>query len=85
MFVPDRRVCGPSLAAQGGGTGHPAAACGPQSDDEAMIAIMLTTTWMLVTGRRLLCDRALLHDLSAPELIEFWAEDDQLFSGVDQS
>lgn len=76
MLVPDRRVGGPCLPAQGGGTGHPETACGPLSGDEAMIAILLTTTWMLVTGRRLLCDVALLHDLSAPELIEFWAEDD---------
>ena len=34
----------------------------------------LTTTWMLITGRRL--DQApLLHDLTADQLIGFWADD----------
>jgi hypothetical protein len=47
---------------------------GPQSLDEIVIGIALTTKWMLITGRRL--DKApLLHDLTADQLIDFWADD----------
>jgi len=48
---------------------------GPQSADDLVIAIALTATWMLATGRRLRCDMPLLHDLNARELIDFWADD----------
>jgi hypothetical protein len=48
---------------------------GPQSADDVVIAIALTTTWMLATGRRLRSDMPLLHDLNARELIDFWADD----------
>ncbi|WP_242882708.1 hypothetical protein [Actinomadura litoris] len=37
------------------------------------MAIVLTTTWMLVTGRRLHQYPA-LHCLDSEQLIEFWAE-----------
>src|SRR5262245_28777160 len=47
---------------------------GPQSLDETVIGIALTTRWMLTTGRRL--DQApLMHDLTDDQLIDFWADD----------
>jgi hypothetical protein len=47
---------------------------GPQSADEVVMQVALTTSWMLRTGRHL--DRApLLHHLSDTELIDFWADD----------
>jgi hypothetical protein len=47
---------------------------GPQSVNEVIIGMALTTRWMLVTGRRL-DQTPLLHDLAADQLIEFWADD----------
>ncbi|REF00538.1 hypothetical protein [Thermomonospora umbrina] len=47
---------------------------GPQSADERVLAITLTTYWMLVTGRRL-GQRPDLHHLEPHHLIEFWADD----------
>jgi hypothetical protein len=55
---------------------------GPQSPDDVVIAIALTATWMLTTGRHLRCDVPLLHDLNVLELIDFWA-DDHLTPGQD--
>jgi hypothetical protein len=49
---------------------------GPQSDDERLMAIMLTTQWMLITGR-LLGRHPLLHHLGPEALIDFWADDHQ--------
>jgi hypothetical protein len=47
---------------------------GPQSPDEVVIGVVLTTRWMLDTGRRL--DQApLMHDLTGDQLIDFWADD----------
>jgi hypothetical protein len=47
---------------------------GPQSPDEIVIGVALTTRWMLNTGRRL--DQApLMHDLTGDQLIDFWADD----------
>jgi hypothetical protein len=47
---------------------------GPQSPDEVVIGVALTTRWMLDTGRRL--DQApLMHDLTGDQLIDFWADD----------
>ncbi|QXJ23338.1 hypothetical protein AGRA3207_004479 [Actinomadura graeca] len=37
------------------------------------MAIVLTTTWMLATGRRL-HQRPTLHDLDCEQLIDFWAD-----------
>jgi hypothetical protein len=48
---------------------------GPQSPDDVVMGIALTTTWMLATGRRLRCGVPLFHDLAAPELVDFWADD----------
>lgn len=48
---------------------------GPQSADDVVIGLALTTTWVLATGRRLCCDVPLFHDLPAPELVDFWADD----------
>ena len=39
------------------------------------MAIALTATWALVTGRRPRAGRPLFHDLPVPELIDFWADD----------
>jgi hypothetical protein len=47
---------------------------GPQCPDEILISIALTTTWMLVTSRRL-DQPPLLHELTADQLIDFWADD----------
>lgn len=47
---------------------------GPRSADEFLIAIALTTTWALVTGRRPR-PAPLIHDLPARDLIDFWADD----------
>src|ERR1700677_5351767 len=47
---------------------------GPRSADETVIAMTLTTQWMLETGRRL-SEYPLLHDLAADELRDFWADD----------
>lgn len=47
---------------------------GPRSVNEVIIGMALTTTWMLTTGRRL-DQMPLLHDLTADQLIEFWADD----------
>jgi hypothetical protein len=44
----------------------------PQSDDE-LLACLLISTWSLLTGRTLRA--AAPGDLSAEELIEFWADD----------
>jgi hypothetical protein len=52
----------------------PAQFYGPQSSDEAVIGIALTTRWMLITGRRL-NEAPLLHGLPADQLIDFWADD----------
>ena len=49
--------------------------CGPRSEDEIVIGIALTVTWMLATGRRLRCDVPLFHTLSTGDLIDFWADD----------
>jgi hypothetical protein len=51
------------------------------------MAIALTTTWALVTGRGPRCGHPLLHDLPVPELIDFWADDHresgpEIFSGL---
>lgn len=47
---------------------------GPRSANEVIIGMALTTKWMLTTGRRL--DQIpLLHDLTADQLIDFWADD----------
>ena len=47
---------------------------GPQSPDEVVIGVALTTRWMLDTGRRL--DQApLMHDMTVDQLIDFWADD----------
>jgi hypothetical protein len=48
---------------------------GPRSAEEVVIAIALTTTWALVTGRRPRAGLPLFHDLPAHELIGFWADD----------
>jgi hypothetical protein len=48
---------------------------GPRSADDVVIAIALTTTWVLATGRRLRCEQPLFHDLNVHELIDFWADD----------
>jgi hypothetical protein len=56
----------------------PSRAChtpGPQSADDLVIGIALTTTWMLITGRRLRSGVPLVHHLTAVELIDFWADD----------
>lgn len=47
---------------------------GPRDPDEAMLEMLLTTTWMLATGRRLY-QRPAMHRLSPEELIDFWADD----------
>jgi hypothetical protein len=47
---------------------------GPQTADDLVIGLALTTRWMLITGRRL-GQWPLLHVLSGAELIEFWADD----------
>ena len=47
---------------------------GPQTADEVIIGLALTTCWMLITGRRLY-QQPLLHGLSADQLIDFWADD----------
>ncbi|ROO84278.1 hypothetical protein EDD29_1798 [Actinocorallia herbida] len=46
-------------------------AYGPRDCAEESLAVMLTTEWMLRTGRRL-GDRPLLHRLDAAALVEFW-------------
>jgi hypothetical protein len=47
---------------------------GPQSPDEIAIGVVLTTRWMLDTGRRL--DQVpLMHNLTGDQLIDFWADD----------
>jgi hypothetical protein len=47
---------------------------GPRSPDEVVIGVVLTTRWMLSTGRRL--DQIpLMHDLTGDQLIDFWADD----------
>lgn len=48
---------------------------GPQSADDVVIGLALTTTWVLVTGRRVRCDLPLFHDLPESDLIDFWADD----------
>lgn len=55
---------------------------GPQTADDLVIGIALTTTWMLTTGRRLRCGVPLTHDLNAMELIDFWADDHINHSGI---
>lgn len=52
--------------------GVAAAASGPRSDDE-LLAFLLISTWSLLTGRTL--RDAPPGDLTAEELIEFWADD----------
>jgi hypothetical protein len=53
---------------------RPPFAHGPQSPDEIVIGVALTTRWMLNTGRRL--DQVpLMHDLTGDQLIDFWADD----------
>ena len=47
---------------------------GPESDCERLMAITLTTQWMLITGR-LLGRPPLLHRLCPEALIDFWADD----------
>jgi hypothetical protein len=47
---------------------------GPRSANEVIIGMALTTKWMLTTGRRL-DQTPLLHDLTADQLIDFWADD----------
>ncbi|MFB9831430.1 hypothetical protein [Actinoallomurus acaciae] len=47
---------------------------GPHTADDRVIAMALTATWMLTTGRRLR-DVPMFHDLSVPDLIDFWADD----------
>lgn len=44
----------------------------PQSDDE-LLACLLISTWSLLTGRRLRATAP--EDLSPDELIDFWADD----------
>lgn len=63
-----------------GQTPGPPSACpprpnAPQSADDVMMAIALTATWALVTGRRPRAGRPLFHDLPVPELSDFWADD----------
>ena len=53
---------------------RPPFAHGPQSPDEVVIGVALTTRWMLNTGRRL-GQVPLLHDLTGDQLIDFWADD----------
>ncbi|MFG2004355.1 hypothetical protein ACGFNU_34875 [Spirillospora sp. NPDC048911] len=55
------------------GSQHPPT--GPRSADEAMLAMVLTVTWRLITGRRLTDQATLLHDLPRDQLIDFWADD----------
>jgi hypothetical protein len=60
-----------------GGTGRPhppEILIGPRSANEVIIGMALTTKWMLTTGRRL-DQTPLLHDLTADQLIDFWADD----------
>ncbi|WP_067449853.1 hypothetical protein [Actinomadura macra] len=45
----------------------------PRCPEEAELAIVLTTTWMLATGRRL-HQHPTLHDLDCEQLIDFWAD-----------
>jgi hypothetical protein len=47
---------------------------GPRNEEELLLAITLTTQWMLITGR-LLGHRPVLHDLCPAALIDFWADD----------
>ncbi|WP_106396594.1 hypothetical protein [Actinocorallia populi] len=47
---------------------------GPQNEEELLLAVTLTTQWMLITGR-LLGHRPVLHGLGAASLIDFWADD----------
>jgi hypothetical protein len=49
--------------------------CGPESAEDLVLGLALTTTWMLKTGRHLRCRVPLMHDLTAAELIDFWADD----------
>ena len=49
---------------------------GPQTADDVIIGVALTTQWMLITGRRL-HQSLLLHDLPTGQLIDFWADDFQ--------
>ncbi|QXJ23380.1 hypothetical protein AGRA3207_004524 [Actinomadura graeca] len=46
----------------------------PLDLDEAALELILTTHWMVTTGRRLY-ERPVLHQLGAEELIDFWADD----------
>lgn len=45
---------------------------GPCGEDETALEIALTTVWMVRMGRRL-GESPQLHELSAEQLIEFWA------------
>jgi hypothetical protein len=47
---------------------------GPRTVNEVIIGMALTAKWMLTTGRRL-DQTPLLHDLTADQLIDFWADD----------
>jgi hypothetical protein len=65
----------PAVAAQGA-TRHrrnePVVPATPRSEDE-LLAFLLISTWSLLTGRGLRDARP--ADLTAEELIEFWADD----------
>lgn len=62
-------------AAEGMGRPYrPEPSVGPRSANEIVIGMALTATWMLATGRRL-DQPPLLHDLTADQLIDFWADD----------
>ncbi|MDN3353043.1 hypothetical protein [Actinomadura sp. DC4] len=61
----------------GEGTGRPQppeTPVGPRSASETIIGMALTATWMLTTGRRL-DQPPLLHELTADQLVDFWADD----------